>query len=157
MLGDSLGVLLAQRAELLVDGAVELLARDAVGDARFGEPGALGREARAATLLPVPVSAAARGTSPVTGRTSTVATVVAPVGASTGTRASVVTCAELAAVVTTRSFATPASTAVVRATLPTRAGAASALVALWTTRTTWSTTAGVPAPRPAAAAGAPAT
>ena len=56
VLGDALGVLLGQRAQLLVDGPVELLAGDALGDARLGQPGALGGQPGAAAALAVVAS-----------------------------------------------------------------------------------------------------
>ena len=51
VLRDPLGVLLAQGAQLVVDGPVELLAGDSLGDARLGQPRALRRQPR-----PLPLS-----------------------------------------------------------------------------------------------------
>ncbi|GAB3445206.1 hypothetical protein GCM10027517_25760 [Phycicoccus ginsengisoli] len=53
MLGHTLGVLLAQGAQLLVHGAVQLLARDSLGDAGLGQLRLLRRQAWAAAPLGV--------------------------------------------------------------------------------------------------------
>ena len=61
VLGDPLGVLLGQGAQLLVHRAVELLAGDLVGDARLGQAGRLGCQPRSSPGLALVAATVAAG------------------------------------------------------------------------------------------------
>ncbi|GAA4731952.1 hypothetical protein GCM10025782_33930 [Pedococcus ginsenosidimutans] len=135
VLGDALGVLLAQGAQLVVHRTVELLARDALGDARLGQLGGTRRKPRTTATLTVvegPGVALVAPTGSTTalgaaGRASTGTTCsgTAPSGASAGGP----TCAVAAGAATVGATAAAALTTLTAVAATLTSGATAALAA----------------------------